>query len=168
MQVWPNAHPCHFWLSKIVRHWNCANKYILIELNELVVFVYGLRDTQDKLWCLRNEIYILLWLTSSPCDKNSGERFRAHVSSCFVFLVSYNCYVALPHGAKGLSAVCDWGISWSYSLTIFARRCGILNHRFDVNSQAPKMIHNTPYISETLQMSIIKMCIVLLLMVRCN
>ena len=30
------------------------------------------------------------------------------------------CCVALPHGAMGLSAVCDCGISCSYSLTIFA------------------------------------------------
>ena len=30
-----------------------------------------------------------------------------------------NCSVALPHGAKGWSAVCDWGISWSNSLFIF-------------------------------------------------
>ena len=29
--------------------------------------------------------------------------------------------VALPRGAMGLSAVCDCGISWSYSLTILAR-----------------------------------------------
>ena len=28
--------------------------------------------------------------------------------------------IALPRGAKGLSAVCDCGISWSYSFTIFA------------------------------------------------
>ena len=31
-----------------------------------------------------------------------------------------NCCVALPRGAMDLSAVCDCGISWSYSLTIFA------------------------------------------------
>ena len=47
----------------------------------LVVFDYGLSDTQDGLRCLRNGIYIL-WLTSSPCDMNSGERFRAHGPSC--------------------------------------------------------------------------------------
>ena len=29
----------------------------------------------------------------------------------------YKCYVALPHGAVGWSAVCDHGISWSYLLT---------------------------------------------------
>ena len=29
----------------------------------------------------------------------------------------YKCSVALPHGAVGWSAVCDCGISWSYSLT---------------------------------------------------
>ena len=27
--------------------------------------------------------------------------------------------VALPCGAMGLSVICDCGISWSYSLTIF-------------------------------------------------
>ena len=43
-----------------------------IELSELVVFDYGLSDTQDGLRCLRIGIYIS-WLTSSPCDKNSGE-----------------------------------------------------------------------------------------------
>ena len=57
-------------------------QYILIELSELVVFDFGLSDTQDGLWCLRIGIYIL-WLTSSPCDNNSGERFRAHGPSCF-------------------------------------------------------------------------------------
>ena len=30
---------------------------------------------------------------------------------CFVILVSRDCCVALPHDAKGLSAVCDCGIS---------------------------------------------------------
>ena len=34
---------------------------------------------------------------------------------CFVFLVSRECLVALPHDAMDLSAVCDLGIS---SLTI--------------------------------------------------
>ena len=29
----------------------------------------------------------------------------------------YKCFVALPHGAMGWSAVCDCGVSWSYSLT---------------------------------------------------
>ena len=33
-----------------------------------------------------------------------------------VFLVSCDCCVALPRGAMGLSAFCDCGISWSYSL----------------------------------------------------
>ena len=33
--------------------------------------------------------------------------------------MSPDCCVALPRGAMGLSAVCDCGISWSYSLTIF-------------------------------------------------
>ena len=35
-------------------------------------------------------------------------------------MVSRDCCVALPRGAMRLPAVCDCGISWSYSLTIFA------------------------------------------------
>ena len=31
----------------------------------------------------------------------------------------YKCYVTLPHGAVGWSAVCECGISWSYSLTFY-------------------------------------------------
>ena len=34
-------------------------------------------------------------------------------------MVSRDCCVALPRSAIGLSAVCDCGISLSYSLTIF-------------------------------------------------
>ena len=34
--------------------------------------------------------------------------------------MSCDGWAALPRGAMGLSAVCDCGISWSYSLTIFA------------------------------------------------
>ena len=33
--------------------------------------------------------------------------------------MSRDGWAALPHGATGLSAVCDCGISWSYSFTIF-------------------------------------------------
>ena len=36
---------------------------------------------------------------------------------CYAFLCVYS---SLPHGAMGLSAVCDCGISCSNSLTIFA------------------------------------------------
>ena len=36
-----------------------------------------------------------------------------------VLLVSRDCCVAPPSGAMVLSAVCDCGISWAYSLTIF-------------------------------------------------
>ena len=60
-------------LASVARHiTNCATRP---GSSELVVFDYGLSDTQDALRCLRNGIYNL-WLTFSPCDKNSGERFR--------------------------------------------------------------------------------------------
>ena len=57
-------------------------KYILIELSELIFFGYDLSDTQDGPTFWRNGIYIL-WLTSPPCDKVSGERSKAHGPSCF-------------------------------------------------------------------------------------
>ena len=37
--------------------------------------------------------------------------------------MSRDGWAALPRGATGLSAVCDCGISWSYSLTFFAIAC---------------------------------------------
>ena len=54
------------------------------------------------------------------------------------------CYgwAALPGGATGLSAVCDCGISWSYSLTIFgindnwATHCQKFSNIFDRNMAA--------------------------------
>ena len=44
---------------------------------------------------------------------------RAGCFALFVFLVPRDCCVALPHVAMGLSAICDCGISLSYSLTFF-------------------------------------------------
>ena len=51
-----------------------------------------------------------------------SSRWGREIANCFVFfvfLVSRDCCVALPHDATDLSAVCDCGISWSYSLAIF-------------------------------------------------
>ena len=52
--------------------------------------------------------------------KQSNQLSLPHQDS-LVFLVSRDGWVVLPCGAMGLSAVCDCGISWSYSLTIFAK-----------------------------------------------
>ena len=41
---------------------------------------------------------------------HDGEE-RAGCFTLFVFLVSRDCCVALPHDATGLSAVCDYDIS---------------------------------------------------------
>ena len=38
--------------------------------------------------------------------------------------MSRDGWAALPHGATGLSAICDCGISWSYSFTIFSLNIG--------------------------------------------
>ena len=46
------------------------------------------------------------------CNHFDGEeRERAGYFALFVFLVSRDCSVALPHDATGLSPVCDYGIS---------------------------------------------------------
>ena len=37
--------------------------------------------------------------------------------NCLLAISGCRCSVSLPHGAFGWSAVCDCGISWSYSLT---------------------------------------------------
>ena len=68
--------------------------------------------------------YVLLCVTLCPfwfCNQLDGEE-RAGWFAEFVFLVSRNCCVVLPRSAMGLCAVCDCGISWSYSLTIFGRK----------------------------------------------
>ena len=46
----------------------------------------------------------------SPFLYLNGEE-RAGWFALFIFLVSRDCCVALPHDATGLSAVCDCGLS---------------------------------------------------------
>ena len=62
----------------------------------------------------------------------------------FFFLVSRDRCVALPRGAMGLSAVCDCGISWSYSLTISERRVIGLSH-ISINSTGWCVLHWQKY-----------------------
>ena len=57
-----------------------------------------------------------------------------------VFLVSSDGWAALPRGATGLSAVCDCGIFWSYSLTILEQRSGNLTTW--AIPQATLVVHN--------------------------
>ena len=51
----------------------------------------------------------LLYVPSSFAIILMWKRERAGCFAQFVFLVSRDCCVALPRGAKGLSAVCDCG-----------------------------------------------------------
>ena len=57
---------------------------------------------------------MIFWFLNSELDLKRADCFAK-----FVFLVSRDGWAALPRGATGLSAVCECGISWSYSLTIF-------------------------------------------------
>ena len=45
--------PVLFGWVKRARQCNCADKYILIKLSDLIDFVYDLSDTQDGRKCLR-------------------------------------------------------------------------------------------------------------------
>ena len=66
-------------------------------------------------------VFVLLSITLCPfffCNHLEEEE----KAGCFAIIVLqmycyYKCSVALPHGAVGWSAVCNCGISWSYSLT---------------------------------------------------
>ena len=40
---------------------------------------------------------------------------------CLLIELRLSAFVSLPHCAVGWSAVCDCGISWSYSLAFYAR-----------------------------------------------
>ena len=48
--------------------------------------------------------------SSSFANHRDGEE-RAGCFTLIVFLMYCDCYVALPHGVVGWSAVCDCGIS---------------------------------------------------------
>ena len=55
--------------------------------------------------------YVLLCVTLFQlCHHLDGEE-KAYCFALFVFLVSRDCCVALPHVSTGLSAVCDCGVS---------------------------------------------------------
>ena len=53
---------------------------------------------------------VFLCVQSSFAIILMGKRKRACCFALFVFLVSRECCAVLPHGAMGLSAVCDCGI----------------------------------------------------------
>ena len=50
-----------------------------------------------------------------------GKRELLPFFALFVFLVSHDCCVALPHNATGLSAVCGCGISFSHTHYFFCQ-----------------------------------------------
>ena len=57
-------------------------------------------------------------LNQSEKKNSSDQMASVFCFAKFAFLVSCDGWAALPRGATGLYAVCDCGISWSYSLTI--------------------------------------------------
>ena len=73
-------------------------------------------DLECSAWCLYCFAVSTLSFLSSFAIISLSER-AAHFT-VIVFLLSCGCYcsVFLPQGFLGWSAVCDCGISWSYSL----------------------------------------------------
>ena len=64
--------------------------------------------------CKSGFIYLLFLMgmtNSSALIAGTLRDERAGCFTLFVFLVSRDCCVALPHDFKGLSAICDFGIS---------------------------------------------------------
>ena len=73
-------------------------------------------------------VFDLICITLCPfklCN-HFGEEKKAGCFAVIVLQMSCHCKcsVALPHGAMGWSAVCDYGISCSYSLTF---RCKLFS-----------------------------------------
>ena len=66
----------------------CADKYNLIELDDLIGFGYDLSDIHELLMCWRMG-FIFYGITSSPPDKDSGERSRAYGPSCLFVGCNY-------------------------------------------------------------------------------
>ena len=91
------------WLMYVLRRWFCC--CLLLPLWDFVIVLC---------FVVRYFMSILI-LQSSRWGRERAGCFGFF----FVFLVSCDCCVSLPHDATDLSAVCDCGISWSYSLTIF-------------------------------------------------
>ena len=85
---------------------------IQVSLNN-VYNIYGMGRTQLSL----KDVYLIL--ISACIDNHLDAERRAGCFDLFVFLVSRDCYVALPRGVMGLF-ICsfDCVISWSFSLTI--------------------------------------------------
>ena len=77
--------------------------FAVVDSALIVTLIVGLRDC--SLCCCA-----LLCVHSSFAIISMGKR-AAGCFALFVFLVSRDCCVALPHDAMGLSAVCDCGIS---------------------------------------------------------
>ena len=55
--------------------------------------------------------FVVHYFISIVVFKSSRWGRESWLLTLFVFLLSRYCCVSLPHDAKGLSAVCDYGIS---------------------------------------------------------
>ena len=60
---------------------------------------------------LWDSVIVLCFVVRYFVSNHLDEEERTNCFALFVFLVSRDCCVALPHNATGLSAVCDSGIS---------------------------------------------------------
>ena len=105
--------PQWLWLLTVLRQWFCCCWFVVDCYSHC-----GIMQLFHVLLCV---ILCSLYF----CNHLDGEE-RSGCFGLFVFLVSRDCCVALSHDATALSAVCDCGISWSYSLFFVTMEGGFM------------------------------------------
>ena len=109
------AFHCFFLFNSPFLRWMLENKLAKAVVLLLLTFCWLLLPLWESVIVL---CFLVRYVHTSIAIILMGEE-RAGCFALVVFLVSRDGGAALPRGATGLSAVCDCGISWSYSLTIF-------------------------------------------------
>ena len=73
----------------------------------------------SRLWCLTVSLSLSHWYPGSGAVLDCIDSWYLHPYFLYfncVFRCHASCVLCHPHGAWGLSVVCECGISWSYSL----------------------------------------------------
>ena len=129
------------WTSCTKLFWNLTRSF----WQDFRVFPFGCLIVDCYSHCGTLWLFcVLLCVALCPfklCNHFDGEE-RAGCFALFVLLVSHDCCVSLPQDTTGLSAVCDCGISWLYSLTIFMQHIILLRAHFSQNVKYWYEIHD--------------------------
>ena len=120
---------CYYCLTDVLFVWAVTRDFqqcgILtsVDSDQPVQSPFKLRDLK---WCLVSSLTVIEYLSDqqrlwSICAYAQADLrlWWSHIPHCWKSHVVAHMSVTLPHGAAGWSAVCDCGISWSYSLTFW-------------------------------------------------